>query len=314
MYSGPFIAPLAMMNAAGTIKEVIDTDGKFTPKGIEAGVNGTGYDVKFFGDTAGKYFLWDESADKVIIAGGFDITGNSQFTGTVTVGVNDTGHDVKFFGATAGKYFLWDESADAVVLNGILQLGETTTTALVFGGGTSATKLTTATADKNFGAMYTESTAVSGDSRGLYWRHYLGGTIAATGFGDAIRAFCTVTGTGYSYASGLHGTMQINAGATVTGSGAGIRATLAAEAASRTLVGALAALQVDGDIGAGNTVPARCALIRLAKAGSVDVPYALDIADDQCLKGDATVGAANNALKIIMPDGSAGYILISPIS
>jgi hypothetical protein len=47
---------------------------------ITAGVDGTGVDVKFFGDTAGAYGLWDQSADKFIVRGP---TG----TGTATPGV-----------------------------------------------------------------------------------------------------------------------------------------------------------------------------------------------------------------------------------
>ena len=67
---------------------------------LTIGVNDTGADVKFFGATSGKYWLWDESADGVVQIG------------TLTVGVDDAGHDVKLFGATAGSYWLWDESAD----------------------------------------------------------------------------------------------------------------------------------------------------------------------------------------------------------
>ena len=85
---------------------------------LTIGVNDTGYDVKFFGATAGSYWLWDESADGVVLVGSHTQTGNTQLTGTLTVGVNDTGHDVKFFGATAGSYWLWDESGDGVVMVG----------------------------------------------------------------------------------------------------------------------------------------------------------------------------------------------------
>jgi len=67
---------------------------------VTVGVDDTGKDVKFFGATSGKYWLWDESADGVVQIG------------THTVGVDDAGHDVKFFGATASSYMLWDESAD----------------------------------------------------------------------------------------------------------------------------------------------------------------------------------------------------------
>jgi len=77
---------------------------------ITVGVDGTGHDVKFFGDTAGKYWLWDESADGVVQIG------------TLTVGVNDAGHDVKFFGATASKYLEWDESADQLNIAGTVAI------------------------------------------------------------------------------------------------------------------------------------------------------------------------------------------------
>ena len=99
----------------GTASKNINTTQHGT---ITVGVDDTGYDVKLFGATSGKSFLWDESANKLIIAGDYDITGNSQYTGTVTVGVNDTGYDVKLFGATSGKYWLWDESTDMMQVNG----------------------------------------------------------------------------------------------------------------------------------------------------------------------------------------------------
>jgi len=78
---------------------------------VTVGVDDTGKDVKFFGATSGKYWLWDESADGVVQIG------------TLTVGVDDAGHDVKFFGATASRYWLWDESADGVVQRGTLTVG-----------------------------------------------------------------------------------------------------------------------------------------------------------------------------------------------
>ena len=72
---------------------------------VTVGVDNTGHDVKYFGATSGKYWLWDESADGVVQIG------------TLTVGVDDAGHDVKLFGATASSYALWDESADSLLLN-----------------------------------------------------------------------------------------------------------------------------------------------------------------------------------------------------
>ena len=35
---------------------------------ITVGSDGTGYDVKFFGDSAGHYMLWDQSADELVLA------------------------------------------------------------------------------------------------------------------------------------------------------------------------------------------------------------------------------------------------------
>lgn len=52
---------------------------------LTVGVDDTGYDVKFFGATTGKYFLWDESADKLIIAGTTD-AGTSLEADAYTVG------------------------------------------------------------------------------------------------------------------------------------------------------------------------------------------------------------------------------------
>jgi hypothetical protein len=74
---------------------------------VTVGVNDTGYDVKFFGATAGSFWQWDESADGVVQIG------------TLTVGVDDAGHDVKFFGDTASAYCLWDASTDDIKLAGV---------------------------------------------------------------------------------------------------------------------------------------------------------------------------------------------------
>jgi hypothetical protein len=99
---------------------------------VTVGVDDTGYDVKFFGATAGAYMLWDESADDLILGGAAGLSVNStalvtgvltttaatvsngggQFNGGIVVGVDDTGYDVKMFGATSGKYMEWDASED----------------------------------------------------------------------------------------------------------------------------------------------------------------------------------------------------------
>ena len=59
---------------------------------VTVGVNDTGYDVKFFGDTAGKNLLWDASEDKLDVTGLVDITGPLDVTGTVEFdGLSGTG-------------------------------------------------------------------------------------------------------------------------------------------------------------------------------------------------------------------------------
>ncbi len=75
---------------------------------ITVGADGTGYDVLFYSATAGKSWLWDESADSMIV------TGASSLQGTLTTGVDDTGFDVTFFTATTGKSWFLDESLDKV--------------------------------------------------------------------------------------------------------------------------------------------------------------------------------------------------------
>jgi hypothetical protein len=121
--------------------DVVDIDGATQIDAtVTVGVDDTGYDVKFFGATAGAYMLWDESADDLILGGAAGLSVNStalvtgvltttaatvsngggQFNGAINVGVDDTGYDVKFFGATTGKSLLWDESADSLTVAGNL--------------------------------------------------------------------------------------------------------------------------------------------------------------------------------------------------
>ena len=107
----------AYVGGALNVFGAVDIDGAVQIDGtVTVGVDDTGYDVKFFGDTSGNYWLWDTSADGTVQVG------NSQLTGTLTVGVDDTGHDVKFFGATSGQYMLWDQSADELALVGDTKL------------------------------------------------------------------------------------------------------------------------------------------------------------------------------------------------
>jgi len=65
---------------------------------VHFGANGTGLDVKFFGATSGKYMLWDESADKLIVVGSADL-GTTCEADAYTVG-GVAGVDYSGAGAT----------------------------------------------------------------------------------------------------------------------------------------------------------------------------------------------------------------------
>jgi hypothetical protein len=114
------------------IDGAVQIDATFT-----SGVDGQGYDTKFFGDTASAYMLWDTSADDLVLAGAagidlagdidvdgtanldaVDIDGATQIDATFTSGVDGQGYDTKFFGDTASAYMLWDTSADDLILSG----------------------------------------------------------------------------------------------------------------------------------------------------------------------------------------------------
>ena len=60
---------------------------------ITVGVDGTGHDVKFFGDTASKYMEWDESADTLNVAGTIAIASGGAITnaGTMAPDITSTG-------------------------------------------------------------------------------------------------------------------------------------------------------------------------------------------------------------------------------
>jgi hypothetical protein len=187
-----------------------------------------------------------------------------------------------------------------------------TSAGLLHGAGASSTPVATSTADKKFMSYYSQCTATSGDSRGLYLRHELDGTIAATGYGDAIRAWAKVGGTGYSYACGVHATMSVDASATVTGSGAGLRATLGAAAESRTLSGALAAVQADSDIGANNTMPTIHGFIRFTNSGSVSLSNLLVLPSapvNGSIFAAHVTDAMTHSIRVIDSAGTAYYLM-----
>ena len=177
--------------------------------------------------------------------------------------------------------------------------------------GTESSEVSTATADRKFLSMYVKSTAATGDARGIYARLNLAGT-ATAGYGDAIRALGYVTGTGYGYASGMHSTLRIGTSATVTGSGAGLRATLEADAQTRTLSGALAALQVDSYIGANNTMPTIHGFIRFSDVGTTllnNLMVLPSTASNSTVFATHTTQTMTHSIRIIDSAGTPYFIM-----
>jgi len=118
--------------------DAVDIDGAVQiDAAFTSGVDGQGYDTKFFGDTSSAYMLWDTSADDLVFGGAagidlagdidvdgtanldiVDIDGAVQIDNTITVGANDQGYDIIFYGDTASANITWDTSADDLIFNG----------------------------------------------------------------------------------------------------------------------------------------------------------------------------------------------------
>lgn len=178
------------------------------------------------------------------------------------------------------------------------------------GLGSSSDRVYWSDANKNGIGYWMESAAASGDARGIYVRLYLSGA----GSGEAARFYATVNAASVATGGTVNGahislSHSTTATHTISGQGNALRLTLDAGAASRTLNPNTATLMLESNIGTGNTATG-LSFVRVVKTGSVDLPIFLRIDDDQCLKGDGTLGAitSGDALVCQMPNGSTVYI------
>lgn len=201
-------------------------------------------------------------------------------------------------------------------LDGVLQFGSTATVALRMGGGTSTTPLATATANKNFLGFWTNSTATSGDSRGLYLRHYFSG---AGGAGEAARIYGTVnnvTAATGGTVNGAHVSLSITgASGKVSGAGNALRATLDLGAAVNP-GGTLAVLQIDTNIAADATIPAGTAFMRLTNTGSGVLSYAMrtpNVASGGMVAAHIT-DAMSHSIRCITEGGTVFYLMATTTS
>ena len=99
--------------------DAVDIDGAVQiDNTVTVGVDDTGYDVKFFGATSGAYLLWDESADKLLTAGGavVDIVKDKLLIGgtavTTTAAELNVLDAVTAGTATASKAIVLDSNKD----------------------------------------------------------------------------------------------------------------------------------------------------------------------------------------------------------
>ena len=157
---------------------------------------------------------------------------------------------------------------DAPVSIDSFQFGDTATAALRLGAGTAASPDSTSEANKNALGFWFESTATSGDSRGLYLRQYFAGAGVS---GEAARIFGTVDGVSAATGGTVNGahislSVQGAAGA-VSGAGNGLRVTLGLGDGTNA-GGTLAGIQVDSDFHNGATVPTNAAAIRVTDSST----------------------------------------------
>ena len=78
---------------AGTTNlDVVDIDGAVQiDAAVTVGVDDTGYDTKFFGDTSGQFLLWDQSADELALVGDTKLSFHDAAGGENIVATSD-GH------------------------------------------------------------------------------------------------------------------------------------------------------------------------------------------------------------------------------
>ena len=244
----------------------------------------------------------------------------SHFGGSVVAGIRDEYTNlVKLTPAASGAAVAVEAVGDDSAINlrlvpkstGNVQLGATTSVAVLMGGGTAASPLSTSTADKNFLGFWTQSTATSGDSRGLYLRHYLG----AAGSGEALRVFGTATAANVATggtANGAHISFSLSgASASISGQAHACRLTLGADAQTRTLNGNLAVLNLDSDIATGNTVPASVAFIKLTDSSNVRIGHFLRLpnASNSTIFATHTTQAMTHSIRVIADDGTPYYVM-----
>lgn len=188
-----------------------------------------------------------------------------------------------------------------------VQLGSATlsnqganTAALLHGLGTSTTPVQTASGSVNFLGYWVQTSATSGDVRGIYMRLFFTG---AGGTGEAARLYATVTDVAASTVRGAHISLSFAASGTVTGLGAALETTLhlnTGGTAGGTLTSLNCAINSDGS----SSDPAGSALsyIRFSNQGS-----ATDDVDDDAYLFDIQGGTIGTDNLVEVAQAEASY-------
>ena len=327
---------------------------------LTVGVDDAGHDVKFFGDTASAYMLWDASTDDLVLAGAagidlagdidvdgtanldaVDIDGAVQIDATFTSGVDGQGYDTKFFGDTASAYILWDTSADKLLTAGGAVI-DIVKDKLLIGG----TAVTTTAAELNLLDTASANSVVNSKAVIYGSSGELAGTLSTVAQGNvtSLGTLTTLTvdniiinGTNIGHTSDTDA-IAISSGGVVTMnqvpvfsaginvSGGTIAGTLATAAQGNvTSLGTLTALTVDNVIINGTTIghtddtdlmTVADGVLTVAgevDAATLDLSSSADIAGDLVLSGGADgalqfANAGENSIKI--PDNQSSALII----
>jgi hypothetical protein len=178
-----------------------------------------------------------------------------------------------------------------------------------FSTGSTSSPLTVTTAT-NVDSAYVTSSAATGDTRLSYQRL----AFTSTGSGETYRALTQVTGVGAATGgtvNGAHISLSVNGSGTISGAGNALRATLGGT--STTPGGTLAAIQLDSNFGAGVTLPATSAFMRVTDSGTVKVGSLLNLpapASDTIFRAKAAA-AVTHVIKIVAANGTPYYVMVS---
>jgi len=198
-----------------------------------------------------------------------------------------------------------------------MQFGSVATSlAILHGAGISGTPETTASADKNFLGYWTQTTAATGDCRGLYLKTYFGGA----GSGEALRPVATVNFAGAAAVggtiNGMHCSLEVAAGTTISGQASAARFTLDYATATRTMDANVSCLLLCSNIGANNTPHAKNAFMRVVDDGSVALGklFRLPTVASAGLLAAHTTDAITHSIRCVDEAGTVFYVMCTTTS